>query len=245
MPNDHKNQRGHSRYDSNGGEDVEDGSNRSFHCNEDSSPYTVLPALLDVCRTQICILVYKAGKPPTILSWGVCLYRLPPCMLEIDWCWCCKISCAHRQSHCNTTMLPNWDWTALQGMSMCMYRKRRWTSFTWVSDSLGLDNGCCEHCTTQSFAITVGDFAIQLGQDQTILRQLVFENIYIQPSTEQNGWILPSIFNLDSDLLLGRHVNNSICKASVHYKTPTSPKLLCPQAASKITILDIQTNVQH
>jgi len=40
---------------SNGGEDVEDGSNRSFHCNGDSSPYTVLAALLDVCWTQICI----------------------------------------------------------------------------------------------------------------------------------------------------------------------------------------------
>ena len=90
-----------------------------------------------------------------------------------------------------------------------------------MSDSLGLDLGCCEHCTTQSIAITVGEFAIQLGQDQTILRQLVFENIYIQPSTEQNGRILPSIFNLDSDLLLGRHVSNSICKASVDYKTPT------------------------
>ena len=118
-------------------------------------------------------------------------------------------------------MLPNWDWTALQGMSTCMYRKRRWTSFTWVSSSLGLDNGCCEHCTTQSIAITIGGFAIQLGQHQAISSQLLLKSIHIQPSTKQHSWILPSIFNLDSDLLLGRHVNNSICKASVHYKTPT------------------------
>lgn len=161
----------------------------------------------------------QGWKRPTILSWGVCLYRRPTCMLQIDPCWCCKISCAHRQSHCNTTMLPNWDCTAFflaSRMSMCMYRKTRWISFTWVSDGLGLYNGCCEDYTTQSIAITVGKFAIQLGQDQTILSQLLFENIYIQPSTKQIGRILPSILDLDTDLLLSGHVNNSTCKASVH-----------------------------
>jgi len=55
------------------------------------------------------------------------------------------------------------------------------TSFTWVSSSLGLDTGCCEHCTTQSIAITIGDFAIQLGQHQAISSQLLLKSIHIQP----------------------------------------------------------------
>ena len=86
MPKGRKKQRDYSCYDSNGGQDVEDGSNRSFESNKASSPNTVLPALLDVYWTQICILVYKAEKPPLILGWGVSLCRLPTCMLEADLC---------------------------------------------------------------------------------------------------------------------------------------------------------------
>ena len=86
MPNDRKNQRDYSCYDSNGGQDVEDGANRSFENNKASSPNTVLPALLDVYWTQIRILVEKAEKPPLFLGLGVSLCRLPTCMLEADSC---------------------------------------------------------------------------------------------------------------------------------------------------------------
>ena len=75
MPNSRKKQSDYSCYGSNGGQNVEEN-------NKASSPNTVLPALLDVFRTQTCILVYKAEKPPLILGWGVSLCRLPTYMPE-------------------------------------------------------------------------------------------------------------------------------------------------------------------
>ena len=76
-----------------------------------------------------------------------------------------------------------------------MYRKRRWTSFTWVSGGLGLDNGCCERCTTQSIAITIGDFAIQL--------------VNIRPSCA--SWSLKaSISSLPPDKMVGYCLPSSI-----------------------------------